>query len=152
MDRQKALDRMMALCSRREYAPMDVEAKLRRLEMGGEDIKYIIDYLCREGFVDVRRYAAAFVHDKSAFAGWGPLKLRRALASKGISGEIISASLEGMDEDVSRGKLESLIRGKMKQLSDTEEPVRRMKVLRFALGRGYGYDQILETYDNIRTT
>ena len=151
MERAKALDRMMALCSRREYCRKEILAKLSRLE--AEDPAGIVEKLCKERYIDELRYATAFARDKSSLQGWGSLKIRVALQAKGIPAETIVAALGEIDAPAADARLAALLRNKLHQLrGETDESVRYRKILRFGLGRGYDYEQIKRTYDNLRTT
>ena len=150
MERAKALDRMMASCSRREYCRKEILAKLVRLEVDRTDAESIVETLCREKYIDEKRYAAAFARDKSSLQGWGPLKIRMALAAKGIDDATVSAALEDVDSDSAGKKLRTLIAGKMRQLRSEDERTRRQKVLRYALCRGYGYEQAASVYEDLQ--
>ena len=142
---------MMALCSRREYCRKEILAKLTRLE--AEDPTGIVETLCRERYIDELRYATAFARDKSSLQGWGSLKIRVALQAKGIPAETIAAALGEIDAPAAEERLASLLRTKLRSLrGEPDEAARYRKLLRFGLGRGYDYEQIKRTYDNLRTT
>ena len=141
----------MALCSRREYCRKEILAKLTRLE--AEDPTGIVETLCRERYIDELRYATAFARDKSSLQGWGSLKIRVALQAKGIPAETIAAALGEIDAPAAEERLASLLRTKLRSLrGEPDEAARYRKLLRFGLGRGYDYEQIKRTYDNLRTT
>ncbi len=150
MEPKAAADRMRTLCSRREYCRSEIRAKLQRLEVPAPD--KILDTLQSEGYINEERYAAAFARDKSALQGWGLVRIRLALRSKGISDECIREALSSIDTDKASSKLESLLKARLRTLVDETEEVRWMKLLRYASGRGYDYEQIKHCYDNIRTT
>ena len=141
----------MALCSRREYCRKEILAKLARLE--AEDPAGIVEKLCKERYIEELRYATAFARDKSSLQGWGSLKIRVALQAKGIPAETITVALGEIDAPAADARLAALLRNKLHQLrGETDEAVRYRKILRFGLGRGYDYEQIKRTYDNLRTT
>lgn len=148
---RELLGKMTALCSRREYCEADIRKKLAkaRQEDGGiaadaasraqmEDD--IIDFLKKEKFIDDLRYATAFVRDKSALAGWGRVKIRHALSAKGVSRECVETALAELDGNPGLEKLEKALKMKAAKLRD--DPHCKFKLLRFALGRGYEYDEI----------
>ena len=137
---EKAADRMRRLCSRREYCVSDIRRKLMNALDGDLDkVRKVLDDLIREKYVDDLRYARAYARDKASIAGWGKVKIRYMLSSKGVAKEIISEALEDVDEDKAAGRLEKLIEHKYKALK--EDPQCRLKLLRFALGRGYSYEE-----------
>ena len=143
MDPQKVADRMRGLCSRREYGRQDIMKKvLAALGGDADEAGRIMDRLVEEKYIDDLRYASAFARDKSSIAGWGATKIRYMLAAKGIDRETIAAALKEVDEGKASDRLEKLLSAKVRSLKD--DPQCRMKLLRFALGRGYQYDEAAE--------
>lgn len=143
MDPQKVADRMRGLCSRREYCRQDIMKKvLAALGGDADEAGRIMDRLVEEKYIDDMRYASAFARDKSSIAGWGATKIRYMLAAKGIDRETIAAALQEVDEGKASDRLEKLLSAKVRSLKD--DPQCRMKLLRFALGRGYQYDEAAE--------
>ena len=143
MDPQKVADRMRGLCSRREYCRQDIMKKaLAALGGDADEAGRIMDRLVEEKYIDDLRYASAFARDKSSIAGWGATKIRYMLAAKGIDRETIAAALQEVDEGKASDRLEKLLSAKVRSLKD--DPQCRMKLLRFALGRGSQYDEAAE--------
>lgn len=148
MDPQKVADRMRGLCSRREYCRQDIMKKvLAALGGDADEAGRIMDRLVEEKYIDDLRYASAFARDKSSIAGWGATKIRYMLAAKEIDRETIAAALQEVDEGKASDRLEKLLSAKVRSLKD--DPQCRMKLLRFALGRGYQYDEAAEVIDRL---
>lgn len=112
-----------------------------------EQAAKIVETLVNEKYIDDLRYASAFARDKSSIAGWGETKIRYMLSAKGISREAVTQALEEIDASRARTRLEKLLENKLKTLKD--DPQCRLKMLRFALGRGYGYDEAAEALDSL---
>lgn len=147
-DPLKVADRMRTLCSRREYCRKDVMKKvLSALDGDVEKAEEIVDKLVEERYVDDRRYAAAFARDKSAIAGWGATKIRYMLSARGVDRDIIASALEEVDVNRADARLEKLMENKARSLKD--DPQRRVKLLRFGIGRGYGYEEVSSLIDKI---
>lgn len=106
------------------------------------DIPYILDRLEEERFIDDRRFAGAYVRDKLSLSRWGKNKIRYGLHSLGISAEVAAQALEacGPEEAV----LRKVVEQKWNALKKDPLPTRKMKVLRFAAGRGFGCADVLE--------
>ena len=144
----KVLNRLRALCSRREYCVADVLKKAADgLEGDRAAAQEVVDILVKEKYVDDLRYASAFARDKSAIQGWGEVKIRYMLSAKGVSRDVIDKALEEIDQDKADSRLEKLLQNKLKSLK--EDPQCRLKLLRFALGRGYSYDEVAHTVDQL---
>ena len=158
MDKAVILNKMRHLCSRRECPPSEIRRKIERCgregeAVGEELIQEILASLTEEGYLDEARYASAFVRERSALTGWGAAKIAAALRSRGISEEAVREALEEAGGEDAERRLETLLRNKWQSLrNEGDGNLRRAKLFRYALGRGYSYDQILKHYDNIRTT
>lgn len=149
-DPQKVADRLRGLCSRREYCRSDVMKKaVAALDGDQSEAARIVDILVEERYVDDLRYASAFARDKSSISGWGSVKIRHMLSAKGISREIIDAALEEIDEEKASSRLDKLLQSKARSLKD--DPQAKLKLLRFALGRGYGYEEVKDVVDKLIT-
>ena len=144
----KVLNRLRALCSRREYCVADVLKKAADgLEGDRAAAQEVVDILVKEKYVDDLRYASAFARDKSAIQGWGEVKIRYMLSAKGVSRDVIDKALEEIDQDKADSRLEKLLQNKLKSLKD--DPQVRLKLLRFALGRGYSYDEVNDVVNSL---
>ena len=147
-DPLKVADRMRALCSRREYCRKDILKKvMTALDGDAAKAEEVVGKLVEERYVDDRRYAAAFARDKASIAGWGAAKIRYMLAAKGVDREIIASALEEVDVSRADARLEKLMENKARSLKD--DPQRRIKILRFGVGRGYGYEEVSSVIDRI---
>ena len=142
----KVLNRLRGLCSRREYCVADVLKKATDgLEGDRAAAQEVVDVLVKEKYVDDLRYASAYARDKAAIQGWGEVKIRYMLTAKGVSRGIIDMALEEIDQDKADSRLEKLLHNKFKSLKD--DPQVRLKLIRFALGRGYSYDEVSKAVD-----
>lgn len=144
----KITDRLRGQCSRREYCVKDVMQKaLKALDGDTQAASAVVEALKKDNYVNDRRYASAFARDKASIQGWGAVKIRYMLSAKGISREDIDAALEDIDAASSDVRLGKLLENKFRTLK--EDPQCKLKMLRFALGRGYGYDQVAPVIDKL---
>lgn len=138
---QKVLSRLRNQCSRREYCTSDVlEKAMKALDGDGSAAAEVVASLKADKYVDDRRYCSAYAREKASIAGWGEVKIRYMLSHKGIAREDIDTGLAEIDCAGAEARLEKLLTVKMKALGD--DPQRKLKLLRFALGRGYQYDEV----------
>lgn len=155
-----ALYRMQ--CGRKEVCVSQVRGKLDRMVKKGEitvaEAESILNSLIADKFIDEERFAAAYVRDKFRLSGWGRRKIAYNLVQLGISADRIEKALQenygsGTDGSAGGGVLEKLVQRKWKSLKKEEpDAVKRGKVLRFAMGRGFDYPDILEVLKNIGKT
>lgn len=138
-DRKRILSRLQALCARKEYCEADIYRKALKLTDGDDAAaSELLAALVGDRFVDDLRYATAFARDKASLEGWGPVKIRYQLSAKGVRREVIEAALSEIDEDKAESRMKEILASKLRTVGD--DPEVRLKLLRFALARGYEYD------------
>ena len=141
MDRAQSLSRLQKLCSKAEYCRADVYRKaLKDLEGDADTARQVVDALVADRYVSDARYAAAFAREKASLQGWGPVKIRFQLRGKGISDADISAALAEVDPDRADARLRKLLQEKRRTLEG--DPQCKLKLIKFALTRGYEYEAI----------
>lgn len=138
MEESKMLDNLRRLCSKREYCSADIASKIRKAEFSEDAAQRMMSMLREEKFLSDLRYATAFARDKASLSGWGVIKIRYALSAKGIARADIDAAISEIDASCAEDKMEKVLSAKYKLLR--EDPQCYLKLLRFALGRGYTYD------------
>lgn len=145
---QKILSRLQTLCSRKECCEAEIRTKALKLVEGDEQAaSEIVKSLVEDRFVDDFRYASAFAREKASLSGWGSQKILYMLIRKGIDRKTALSALEEIDPESSGRKLESVIAAKYKTLAD--DPQCKLKLLRFALGRGYEYDEVKSVVERV---
>ena len=138
---KKKLSRLEAQCVKREYCVRDIMAKaLKAVEGNQAEADELVASLRADKFVDDARYAAAFAREKSSLTGWGPVKIRFALRAKGLSETDIASGLAEIDSSRAEDRLERLTAAKWKSFQD--DPQGKLKLIKFALSRGYDYDAV----------
>lgn len=148
MDYDKCLSRLQRLCSKAEYCRSQMYTKaLRDLEGDADAAKRVVDSLVADRYVDDARYASAFAREKSSIQGWGPVKIRFQLRSKGISDADIASGMSEIEEPQAARKLESVLAAKYRTLQG--DPQCKLKLLKFALSRGYEYGDVAAAVDSV---
>jgi len=141
---------MQRYCSMREYCANDIRKKLKTRGCDPDETEAVIKKLVEDRFIDEERYCTAFVRDKSSLSGWGGRKIEFALRNKGLDGEVIKAALESIDPEAGGKVLERVVKRKFEELkkrrvkSDEDNVKIRERVIRFALTRGFSYEEILK--------
>jgi len=149
MSPEQAFSRLSRLCSRGEKSVFDIRKKLLDWDFPKQGAEAVLKKLQAAGFVDDRRYAKAYAHDKSALARWGRIKIRNALKAKQIDSAIIDEALAGLDNLAVRERLAHLLSVKKKSVTTLSAAEQKIKLLRFALGRGYSYEEINDVINNM---
>lgn len=141
MDAARCLARLQKLCSKAEYCRADVYRKaLKDLEGDTEAAVKVVEQLVADKYVDDARYASAFAREKASLQGWGPVKIRFQLRGKGIKDADIAAALAEVEPEKAEAKLQKLLEAKARTLKG--DPQGRLKLIKYALSRGYDYDVV----------
>jgi len=148
MEKEKVLPYLQNICAKREYCRSEILKKAESaLEGDRQAASEMVDSLVEDRFVDDARYACAFARERSSLTGWGPDKIRYALLMKGISKEDISHALEEIDPESACARMEKLIAAKSRTLQG--DPFIKFKLIKYALSRGYRYDDVAPAVERI---
>lgn len=110
-----------------------------------QQVEEIVVALIKERFVDDARFAGAYVRDKARFAGWGAVKIAYNLKGLGVAESVVKAAIAENMENFAPDRLKEILHKKWNGLKPgLALQQKREKVLRFALGRGFQYGQIMD--------
>lgn len=124
-------------CAYQERTIQEVKKKLKSWDVSDEDAEEIIKRLVEDGYLDQERYAQSFARGKFRTRQWGRLKIEQEMRRKGLDSEDRKTGLGEIDENQYLESLKSLLAKKSASLKDTDPRVRKQKLVRFALGKGY---------------
>ena len=142
MTEQEAYLQLAALCAQAEHCQQEMRDKMRRWELDETVQNRILARLVKERYVDDERYARAFVKDKIRYNKWGRRKVQQALWLKHIDSDIQQRVLDEIDEKEYLDILRPLLKQKRKSIKAESDYELNQKLIRFALGRGFGFDII----------
>ncbi len=142
MDAKKVLNMIAAQCSKKEYCSSDVLKKLQRWELEEKDVAAIMEFLMKNHFVDDVRFAEAYARDKHRFNRWGKLKIIQMLRQKQLSENAIKQALAVLPDEESVETCMELLRQKNRVLKEEDPYKRKMKLFRFAVGRGFDFETV----------
>lgn len=148
MTEEKALSRLAALCSRGEHSAGEMDEKMRRWGLDEAARERVVRYLVAHKYVDDERFARAFVRDKLEYNGWGRRKLEQALWQKRVAQDIIARVLDETAPEDFTEKLRPLLAAKRKTVKAKDSRELTAKLIRFAMGRGFCYEQVRECLDD----
>ena len=142
MTEQEAYLQLAALCAQAEHCQQEMRDKMRRWELDETVQNRIVTRLVKERYVDDERYARAFVKDKIRYNKWGRRKVQQALWQKHIDADVQQQVLDEIDEKEYLDILRPLLKQKRKSIKAESDYELNQKLIRFALGRGFGFDII----------
>ena len=144
----EALAKAAAYCAKGEHCRADIREKLFQWGFEG-NADTIVGTLVQQDFINEVRYTRAFIHDKYRFAKWGRIKIEQALRMKQIDAETIHQLIdEVIDNDEYTQNLRELLQQKRKTMKGDDDYQLKSKLVRFALQRGYTYEEVFCNIDN----
>ncbi len=145
---QQALFKLTSQCSQSEHCTGEILDKMRKWGLADDVQARIMEYLIREKYVDDKRFCHFFVSDKIKYDKWGRRKIEQALYMKHVSQDISSTVLDAVPDEDYIAILRPLIRNKRKSVKAENEYESNMKLIRFALGRGFEINIIRQCIDD----
>ena len=142
MTEQEAYLQLAALCAQAEHCQQEMRDKMRRWGLDETVQNRIVARLVKERYIDDERYARAFVKDKIRYNKWGRRKVQQALWQKHVDADIQQRVLDEIDEKEYLDILRPLLKQKRKSIKAESDYELNQKLIRFALGRGFGFDII----------
>ena len=142
MTGQQAYQKLAALCARSEHCQQEMLDKMRQWGVDEEEQAQVMARLVEERYVDDERFTRAFVNDKVRYAKWGRRKMQQALWMKRIDEQLARTVLdEGPDEDYI-AILRPALKQKRRSTKAASEYEMTMKLIKYALSRGFTMDVI----------
>ncbi len=141
---QKAMIRASRYCAEQERAAADIRKKLYQWGVPETLHEDVIKKLKDENFIDEWRFARTFVRSKFRNNRWGKIKIAYAMMQKHISEEIISESLNEIDEDTYKNTLKILIQNKAKTTKAATDSEKKQKIAQAMAAKGYESDLVYE--------
>ena len=138
----EALQRLSTLCAQGEHCSWEMVEKMRRWGLSEEAQARVMERLVEEHYVDDTRYCRSFIHDKVRYNKWGRRKVEQALMAKRIDSDIYRPLLDEVDDDEYLSILKPLLKQKRKSIKAQSEYEATMKLIKYALSRGFTMDII----------
>ncbi len=146
---KEAISKLEAMCSRAEHCSFDMQEKMKRWGVDNGIQERIIASLKKNKFINDERYARAFARDKIEYNKWGRRKVDQALRMKHIDEDIRNRVLNEIDNSKYAETLQPLLIAKMKSTKANSDYELSCKLIRFALGRGFEYEDIKNCLSHI---
>ena len=142
-------DRIKKWCDLQERAHSDVTKKLKTWGVFHDEADQIISELISENYLNEERFARAFARGKFRIKKWGWKKIEVELKRKYVSKYSIALAKEEIEESDYLATLEEVIEKKRRFVKGDSEWEINQKLIRFALGKGYSYEDIQGVIGNV---
>lgn len=146
---EQALSRAASLCSGSEHCSSEIRKKLQQWGLTPTQAEDIISYLENEKYINNTRFCRAYCLDKFRYNHWGRIKISQMLRMLEMNDSDINEGLTAIDEDEYLQALLHILSQKDRQLKDSDPYIRRGKLIRHALSRGFETHHIMEVLSQI---
>jgi regulatory protein len=134
---EEAKAKILRYCVYQERSHKEVKNKLYELGLYSTEVDELISYLITEGFLSEERYAKAYAGGKFRMKKWGRLKITRELENHGLTTNCIKIGLREIDSSDYERTLQEVVVKKSLQILEENRFVKRDKIARYAIQRGF---------------
>ncbi len=152
ISKDDALLKLQAYCAYQDRCHSEVRSKLLDLGIYGDDLEEIIVALIEDNFLNEERYARSYARGKFRIKQWGRLRIRRELKFRKISDYCIRKAMEEIGEDDYYKVLKEVILKKQKLTKEPDPYKLRVKLIRYAAGRGFEMEAIRDVINELGIT
>lgn len=144
---EQALSRAAALCSGSEHCSSEIRKKLLLWGLSPTQAEKAIGFLIDEKYIDSKRFCRAYCLDKFRYNHWGRIKISQMLRMLELDRSDINEGLDAIPEEEYQEVLQHVLEQKNKQLKDSDPYIRKGKLVRHALSRGFETHLIIDAAD-----
>jgi regulatory protein len=137
----EAFERALGALAHKERTVAELERWLAERGFAPERIAPALERLIEDGALDDERYARRFAEDKRELRGWGPDRIREALAGRGLDQRLIEAAAAAEDPEQ---QLERAIDLLERRGEAADDEASRARALAFLARRGYDSEAAYE--------
>ena len=105
----------------------------------------ILLYLMQENYLSEERFTRSYIRGKFYIKSWGRNKIRNHLKFKGVPEKLINSCFDEIDDEDYHKTLKKLWHDYYCKLKGLQEYQKKSKTIKYLLGKGYEYEEILES-------
>ncbi len=139
-----------AYCAYQERCQQEVRNKLHEWGLYGDEAEEVIAALISENFLNEERFALAYVSGKFRLKKWGRVKLKSELKAREISDYCINKALSQINPNDYQKTIIELIEKKKKDIKDKLPHMRKHKMLKYIVSKGFEPDIIQNILDELK--
>lgn len=143
----RARERALRLLGLRDRSRREIAGRLRLAGFGPAVVGETVEWLADLGYLDDRRFAAAYVAEKQR-SGWGARRIRAELAAKGVERSVVDEVLAALEQTGSAASgegdsvLENTVRKRFGGQFAADPQAAERRLAGFLARRGYDWDAI----------
>ena len=136
-------------CVYQDRCHKEIETKLKEFTLIEEAKNQIILHLLEHDFLNEERFSKSFARGKFKIKKWGKLRIIRELKFRDVSSYNIKTALKEIDEDVYLKTIVEITKKRNDLINETNAFKKKKKLTDFLIRKGYEYDLIFKTVDEV---
>ena len=141
----QALVKIQSYCAYQERSHFEVKEKLYSFGLYKNDVDQIMASLIIDNFLNEERFAESYASGKLRIKKWGKNKIKTGLILKKTSEYCIKKALKEIDDDEYLQILKQVIIKRNKLEKEKNPILKKSKVARYAMYRGFEQDLVWDT-------
>ncbi len=141
--------KIAAFCAYQERTQQEVRDKLYTYGLEESEVEESIVRLIQENYVNEERFAKTFAGGKFRMKKWGRIKIKLELKARGLSTYCIQKGMNEIEPEAYWDTLLELAEKKNASEKESNPLIRKQKVARFLMGKGYEQDLVWEAVSTV---
>lgn len=147
---KQGIIKAQAYCAYQERCQQEVRSKLNEWGLYGDEAEEVIAALISDNFLNEERFAMTYVSGKFRIKKWGRVRLKLELKSRKISEYCIKKALAQISAEEYETTIKELIEKKKKDIKDKMPFIRRYKMMKYIVSKGFEQDIVQSVLDEIK--
>lgn len=138
----EAKQKIYRYCAYQERSHKEVRDKLYEYGLYRDEVEELLAALITEGFLNEERFAKAFAGGKFRMQRWGRIKILNELEARGLTSNCIKIGMKEIEDADYIKTLREILGRKLNQLDEENAFVKRDKLARYAIQKGFEPDLV----------
>jgi len=134
---EEARAKIRTFCNYRERSHREVKEKLYSMGLYSKEVDQLLVQMMDENLLNEERYARSYARGRFRLKKWGWVKIEQGLRQQGIHQNLLKMAKSEIDEQEYMDMLQSMANKKWAEHSKDQYMIRKAKVYRFLIGRGF---------------
>ena len=148
---ENTIKKLKKNCVGLDKCQFDIIKKMSSLRIQKPVQKKILNILIKENFINEARYAKTYCRGKFRINKWGKQKIINSLKIKNISSKNINNGLKEINEESYISLINDLICRKNEKLNKLDMKLKKEKIAKFLLQKGFESPLIWKSINNLIT-
>lgn len=138
----EAKQKIYRYCAYQERSHKEVRDKLYEYGLYRDEVDELLSALITEGFLNEERFAKAFAGGKFRMQRWGKIKILNELEARGLTSNCIKIGMKEIEDADYIKTLREILQRKLNQLDEDNAFIKRDKLARYAIQKGFEPDLV----------